>query len=273
MCEPCPANTQGLASGDSVCPCMPGFYRAPDDLPTGNCSGLPSAPQDLLATTTQLSAGRLLLSWSPPLDTGGRGDLTYSVECRRCEGAAACQPCGEKVRFEPAAAGLSDTRVSVSRLDAHLNYTFTVHAHNGVSQTASRASPRAFPPRPATASLTTTLRYSDPPTVTSMRVDERMPTSLSLSWVLVKKRPHSGGVSLVIRRDGNAGSFVKVTLEVRNSHSRQGPEDAYFASSEQLKPLKTYVDPHTYEDPNTAVLKFASEIHPNHISKHKVIGA
>lgn len=43
--------------------------------------------------------------------------------------------------------------------------------------------------------------------------------------------------------------------------------------AEQLKPLKTYVDPHTYEDPNIAVLKFATEIHPNHITKQKVIGA
>ncbi|XP_064161215.1 ephrin type-A receptor 2-like [Anguilla rostrata] len=59
----------------------------------------------------------------------------------------------------------------------------------------------------------------------------------------------------------------------RNPHARQGPEDTYFSSSEQLKPLKTYVDPHTYEDPNTAVLKFASEIHPSHVVKQKVIGA
>lgn len=43
--------------------------------------------------------------------------------------------------------------------------------------------------------------------------------------------------------------------------------------AEQLKPLKTYVDPHTYEDPNTAVMKFATEIHPSHITKQKVIGA
>lgn len=43
--------------------------------------------------------------------------------------------------------------------------------------------------------------------------------------------------------------------------------------TEQLKPLKTYVDPHTYEDPNTAVLKFATEIHPSHVTKEKVIGA
>lgn len=43
--------------------------------------------------------------------------------------------------------------------------------------------------------------------------------------------------------------------------------------TEQLKPLKTYVDPHTYEDPNMAVLKFATEIHPSHVTKEKVIGA
>uniref|UniRef100_A0A8C9RBD0 receptor protein-tyrosine kinase n=1 Tax=Scleropages formosus TaxID=113540 RepID=A0A8C9RBD0_SCLFO len=59
----------------------------------------------------------------------------------------------------------------------------------------------------------------------------------------------------------------------RGAHTRQGPEDTYFSSAEQLKPLKTYVDPHTYEDPNVAVLKFAAEIHPSHITKQKVIGA
>ncbi|KAJ3588707.1 hypothetical protein NHX12_009561 [Muraenolepis orangiensis] len=349
MCEPCPDNTQGLSSGDLVCPCMSGFYRAPADPPAGPCSGLPSAPLDLQATTTQLSAGQLLLSWSPPGDTGGRGDLTYSVECRRCEGTA-CQPCGEKVRFEPAGAALTDTRVSVSQLDAHFNYTFTVNAHNGVSQTASKASPRTHgPPRPpATASLTTTLGYTDPPAVTSMRLDEKRPTSLSLSWVVSPRHrapPRTFRYELTYRKKddnlnittytvlildrtsvrvgelapsttylfrvqpiaeggargssmedefetmadaeapsnttlifgaavgGAAMLFIVAVVLRRNSRSRHGPEDAYFASSEQLKPLKTYVDPHTYEDPNTAVLKFASEIHPNHISKQKVIGA
>uniref|UniRef100_A0A8C1KSP1 receptor protein-tyrosine kinase n=1 Tax=Cyprinus carpio TaxID=7962 RepID=A0A8C1KSP1_CYPCA len=43
--------------------------------------------------------------------------------------------------------------------------------------------------------------------------------------------------------------------------------------TEKLLPLKTYIDPHTYEDPCSAVLKFASEIHPSHITKQKVIGA
>lgn len=45
-----------------------------------------------------------------------------------------------------------------------------------------------------------------------------------------------------------------------------------FPSSDQLKPLKAYVDPHTYEDPNIAIQKFVKEIDPNIIRKEKVIG-
>ncbi|XP_065594141.1 ephrin type-A receptor 2 isoform X2 [Cyrtonyx montezumae] len=59
----------------------------------------------------------------------------------------------------------------------------------------------------------------------------------------------------------------------RNLPSRQSPEDVYFSKSDQLKPLKTYVDPHTYEDPNQAVLKFTTEISPSSITRQKVIGA
>ncbi|XP_030078105.1 ephrin type-A receptor 2 [Microcaecilia unicolor] len=59
----------------------------------------------------------------------------------------------------------------------------------------------------------------------------------------------------------------------RGSRARQSSEDVYFSKSEQLKPLKTYVDPHTYEDPNQAVLKFTVEIPPSCVLQQKVIGA
>ncbi|XP_021422058.2 ephrin type-A receptor 2 [Oncorhynchus mykiss] len=351
-CELCPVNTKLLSSGALFCPCAEDFYRAPDDPTTGPCSGLPSAPRELVATTTQLAAGKLQLSWSPPEDTGGRSDISYSVECRRCEGTA-CQPCGEKVRLEPASSGLMDTRVAVSELEPHLNYTFTVEAHSGVSLFASQGTPRSNRP-PSTSTLTTALHYTDPPKVTSMRLDERSLTSLSLSWAVAPRRPVpqptrykltyrkkddnldvttytvlilekssvqisdlSPGTAYLFRvqalsPEGNPGGssiedefetltevplsqsntgvifgaavggaamlmIVVVVLLIRKrrrrSHTRQGPEDTYFSSSEQLKPLKTYVDPHTYEDPNMAILKFASEIHPSHVTKQKVIGA
>lgn len=82
--------------------------------------------------------------------TGDRSDLTYSVECELCDGAS-CAPCGEKIRFEPGHTDLVDTTVVVCDLDSHLNYTFTVEAHSGVSQYNTE--------RPTTT-ITTVLDYT-----------------------------------------------------------------------------------------------------------------
>uniref|UniRef100_A0A8B9RNE4 receptor protein-tyrosine kinase n=1 Tax=Astyanax mexicanus TaxID=7994 RepID=A0A8B9RNE4_ASTMX len=334
-CKQCPKNTQPSSQGALSCPCLQGFYRAPDDPLTTACSGLPSAPQKLVATTAQMAVGKLQLSWAPPADTGGRTDITYSVVCERCEDDV-CQPCGEKMRYEPNNTGLKETTVTISELEPHLNYTFTVEARSGVSQSSSQR---------ATSTIHTALHYTDPPKVTAMHLVKSSPTSLSLSWSVSRRaNPSATRYELMYRKkvttytvlvlekdsvqiidlapstaylfkvqalgpEGNPGSYsmeqefstqpegkgntavilgaavgggvmlfiVVVVLLLhkrrKNSHTRQGPEDAYFSSPEQLKPLKTYVDPHTYEDPNTAVMKFASEIHPSHITKQKVIGA
>ncbi|XP_075801212.1 ephrin type-A receptor 2 isoform X2 [Microtus pennsylvanicus] len=70
-----------------------------------------------------------------------------------------------------------------------------------------------------------------------------------------------------------AGIGLFIHRRRRKLRARQSSEDVYFSKSEQLKPLKTYVDPHTYEDPNQAVLKFTTEIHPSCVARQKVIGA
>uniref|UniRef100_A0A8C8D4P3 receptor protein-tyrosine kinase n=1 Tax=Oncorhynchus tshawytscha TaxID=74940 RepID=A0A8C8D4P3_ONCTS len=286
-CKLCPANTQLLGSGALLCPCAEGFYRAPDDPAIGPCSGLPSAPQELVATTTQLAAGKLHLSWSPPEDTGGRSDITYSVECRCCDGAT-CQPCGEKVRLEPASLGLMHTWVAVSELEPHLNYTFTVEAHSGVSLFASQVAPRSNRP-PSTSTLTTALHYTgespsddnlDVTTYTvlileksSVQISELSPATAYLFRVKALSPEGSPGGSMEDEFETlpDKNKYPSLSLRICIFLS-QMPIYSY-SSPEQLKPLKTYVDPHTYEDPNTAILKFASEIHPSHVTKQKVIGA
>ncbi|KAJ8257716.1 hypothetical protein GJAV_G00188920 [Gymnothorax javanicus] len=321
LCQPCPENTEASASGAALCECKEGFYRSTEDSQTAPCTAPPSPPLDLVAKTILTSVGKLQLSWSPPLDAGGRNDVTYSVKCMRCE-QTLCQPCGDKVRFEPGSSDLWETSVGVSDLEPHLNYTFTVEALNGVSQFSSQQ---------AAASVTTALHYTEPPKVTSMHADKRESTSLFLSWTVPQRafpqnmryeltyrkkekgsekditsytpRTWEEGLALTVKNSslrlfqewspklretrrwllgavagGGAMLFLVVVVLLvrrrkRNPAGRQGPEDAYFSNSEQLKPLKTYVDPHTYEDPNMAILKFASEIHPSHITKQKVIGA
>ncbi|KAK2861997.1 hypothetical protein Q5P01_001530 [Channa striata] len=349
LCEVCPDNTKPSAAGAAECQCEEGFFRSPSDPQTSACSAPPSAPRDLTSTT--LSAeGRLQLSWSPPLVTGGRRDLTYSVVCEHCDGPV-CIPCGERMRFEPGSTDLRETTVTVCDLDSHLNYTFTVEAHSGVSQFGTE--------RP-TATITTALDYTDPPKVTLIHLDDRSPTSLSLSWTLSRRPPAhiNHRYELMYRRkddddgdrdvttytvlvlekssvqindlnpdttymfrvqalgpEGNPGSYsvehefhtstlgtlnaesqtqnnstmvmgavvgvavillvVVAVLLLRkrrlSSRGRGGPEDPYF-STDQLKPLKTYIDPHMYEDPNIAIQKFVTEIDPIAVSKQKVIG-
>uniref|UniRef100_A0A8C7PZC2 receptor protein-tyrosine kinase n=1 Tax=Oncorhynchus mykiss TaxID=8022 RepID=A0A8C7PZC2_ONCMY len=336
-CEVCPENTEPSTAGALLCPCMEGFYRSPSDPLMSACSAPPSAPRDL-ASTTLSADGRLQLSWSPPLVTGGRRDICYSVVCERCTGAL-CVPCGEKVRFQPDPTDLQDTMVTVSQLEPHLNYTFTVEARSGVSQYSSQ--------RPS-STITTALHFTDPPKVTSIRLEERSPTSLSLSWALSSRAPShiTHRYELMYRRkeddserdvttytvlvldkstvqisdlspdtayvfrvqalspEGNPGGYsmkhvfktlpigkcgvmgavvgggimllvvvVLLLLHKRDVHYQRDYLPSSISSSDQLKPLKTYVDPHMYEDPNTAILKFASEIHPSLVTKQKAIGA
>uniref|UniRef100_A0A3Q3FG47 receptor protein-tyrosine kinase n=1 Tax=Labrus bergylta TaxID=56723 RepID=A0A3Q3FG47_9LABR len=327
LCQVCPDNTKPSTAGATECQCEDGFFRSPSDSPTS--ASPPSAPRDLSSTT--LSAeGRLQLSWSLPLVTGGRSDLSYSVVCEHCEGTS-CVACGEKIRFEPGTTDLRDTTVIVSELDSHLNYTFTVEAHSGVSQFGTK--------RPA-ASITTALDYTDPPKVTLIHLDDRSPTSLSLSWTLSRRPPAhiNHRFELMYRRKDDDGerdvtTYTVLILEKSSvlindltpdttymfrvqAISPEGNPGSYstehefntsplaesrvqnnstmvmaavvgvavillvvvavlllhLSSLDQLKPLKTYVDPHMYEDPNIAIHKFVTEIDHNAISKQKVIG-
>lgn len=74
------------------------------------------------------------LEWSSPRDTGGRGDITYSLHCRKCSGdGKKCTPCGSGVHFVPRQFGLSSATVLVTDLQPDSNYSFTVESQNGVS--------------------------------------------------------------------------------------------------------------------------------------------
>lgn len=94
-------------------------------------SGPPSAPENPISTVNETC---VTLEWAPPRDTGGRGDTTYSLHCRKCSGdGRKCTPCGSSVHFVPRQFGLSSTTVLVTDLQPDSNYSFTVESQNGVS--------------------------------------------------------------------------------------------------------------------------------------------
>lgn len=75
-----------------------------------------------------------MLEWSPPKESGGREDVVYNIICKSCgSGRSGCTRCGDNVQFIPRQLGLTNTRVHISDLMAHTQYTFEIQAVNGVS--------------------------------------------------------------------------------------------------------------------------------------------
>ncbi|XP_078498672.1 ephrin type-A receptor 2 isoform X2 [Lissotriton helveticus] len=338
-CLKCPLHTLPSASGATSCPCEEGYFRAAGDPLSFPCTRPPSPPHGVIAVGL---GAKVDLKWSPPRSSGGRKDVTYTVTCEQCRSdARECYPCDSSVRYSETPQGLKETTLTVFDLEPYVNYTFTVEARNGVSSfTNSRSM--------GTASIS--VNQTEPPRVTSVNLESRSSSTLSLSWIVPQRqlgrvwkyevnysKKHDENSYSVLRCEGTSvtisklaagttyvvrvqaltqegqGTFSKehefhtlseaassgmgmsasiggavagvLVLAVivgavicfhrrrRMSRARQSPEDVRFSKSEQLKPLKTYVDPHTYEDPNQAVLKFTTEIQPTCVTRQKVIGA
>ncbi|XP_060114687.1 ephrin type-A receptor 2 [Heteronotia binoei] len=338
-CSKCPLHTLPSSEGATLCPCQEGYFRASSDPVSLPCTRPPSAPWG--ARAIGLGA-KVQLRWSPPQDTGGRQDITYSVTCQQCgPEAGEWQPCDAAVRYSEEARAMTGTSLTISDLEPHVNYTFTVEARNGVS---------SFSPKRSFAVTSISINQTEPPRVTSVTLASRSATSLALSWtvplrqqrqvlkyeVTYSKKKDESSYS-VVRCEGSSVTLLKLTPSTKylvrvqaltqeghgpysmehefetldegsegrstaavlggsiagltlmafvllavvlfirqrkkNLRARQTSEDVYFSRNEQLKPLKTYVDPHTYEDPGQAVLKFTTEIPSSCVSRQKVIGA
>lgn len=94
-------------------------------------TGPPSPPRNPMFNMNDTC---LMLEWSPPSDTGGRRDLTYNVQCKRCgPGPNQCQLCEDELRFLPRPLGLTNATVTVTDFSSHANYTFEIESLNGVS--------------------------------------------------------------------------------------------------------------------------------------------
>ncbi|NWW45903.1 EPHA2 protein, partial [Pedionomus torquatus] len=172
-CQPCPPHTLPSPAAAAACPCQDGFFRAPDDPPGDPCTRPPSPPQGV--TAVGLGA-TVQLRWSPPADPGGREDVTYSITCQQCwPESGECRPCDGGVRYSQSPRGLTGTGVTITDLEPHVNYTFTVEAHNGVSPYSHHRS---------VATATISVNQTEPPRVTSVSLDGRTATSLVLSWTV-----------------------------------------------------------------------------------------
>ncbi|XP_035995409.1 ephrin type-A receptor 6 [Fundulus heteroclitus] len=171
-CSKCPPHSLSYGEGASICRCEKGFYRAEKDPPTMACTRPPSPPRNLMFNMNDTC---LMLEWSPPSDTGGRRDLTYNVQCKRCGPAPnQCQLCEDELRFLPRPLGLTNATVTVTDFSSHANYTFEIESLNGVSDLSS------FPRQ--VAAITVSTDQGGPSLVGAIKKDWASPNSIALSW-------------------------------------------------------------------------------------------
>uniref|UniRef100_A0A1A8RJA7 Ephrin type-A receptor 10 n=2 Tax=Nothobranchius rachovii TaxID=451742 RepID=A0A1A8RJA7_9TELE len=169
-CFSCPDNSIAEEEGSVVCVCEEDNFRTPLDNPSAPCTRPPSPPRDLVYTLKQST---LILDWSPPSDSGGRVDLTYSVGCRRCVGRQ-CEPCGASVGFVPQQVALTDRTVTVVNLLPNTNYTFTVEALNGVSE--------LLPNKRFYSQVHVSTSVPAPSLISELRAEKIEQKSISLVW-------------------------------------------------------------------------------------------
>ncbi|XP_068765320.1 ephrin type-A receptor 6 isoform X4 [Struthio camelus] len=251
-CSKCPPHSLTHVEATSVCQCEKGYFRAEKDPPTMACTRPPSAPRNVIFNINETA---LMLEWSPPSDTGGRKDLTYSVICKKCgSDTSQCEICGGGIRFIPRHTGLINSSVTVLDFVSHVNYTFEIEAMNGVSELS-------FSPKQFTAiTVTTDQDASD------MAAEQ--------GQILVIATAAVGGFTLLVILTlfflitGRCQWYIKAKMkseEKRRAHLQNGHL--------RFPGIKTYIDPDTYEDPSLAVHEFAKEIDPSRIRIERVIGA
>ncbi|XP_076001006.1 ephrin type-A receptor 3-like [Genypterus blacodes] len=345
-CTKCPPHSTSLQEQAVECVCEKGFHRAETDPRSMSCTRPPSAPENPISTVNETC---LTLEWSPPRDTGGRGDITYSLHCRKCSGdSRKCTPCGSSVHFVPRQFGLSSTTVLVTDLQPDSNYSLTVESQNGVSDLSP------IPRGRVTINVTTSQ------TVSVVLKERRSKDSVTLAWqgperpngaiveyeviyyeknqreqnyTVLKTRSNmmtvdglKPGTTYVFRvrarTDGGYGGYGSYggEIELETSHedvlaigdpnqstilavsiaggivllvflvtcfvvsgrhcgyikAKQDPDEEKMQFQHgrvKLPGSRTYIHPHTYEDPNQAVRDFAKEIDASNIRIERVIGA
>ncbi|KAL2076486.1 hypothetical protein ACEWY4_027917 [Coilia grayii] len=167
-CEECPPHSYSHQERASECTCEKGYYRADGDPRSMACTHPPSAPENPISTINDTS---VTLEWSPPRDSGGRGDVAYNVHCRKCSSdGRKCGPCGGGLHFAPRQFGLSVAKVQVTDLLPHTNYSFSIEAVNGVSDLSPSARQQV------TVNITTSQ------TVSVVLKERRSKDSITLAW-------------------------------------------------------------------------------------------
>ncbi|KAL3862131.1 hypothetical protein ACJMK2_008121, partial [Sinanodonta woodiana] len=283
-------------SGDKEnCECRSGYEGFRGE----RCQRPPSAPRDLIII--EVTDMKVTLQWNPPGDTGGRTDITYRIEC---------PDCGSNVMVIPKQKGFNTTSATLSNLTPSTTYKIFVYAENGVTVYTQKAAfvtkdvttdisvPAIVNMRAVSIGSTSVTIAWDLHEESRVPVDQfevvyymrGQPSASHKNYTqlmtfsfkdLQTDQEYVFKVSFKSRHNSELKSADCDTLHYSHGEVLQCPSMGPHINGSMTMPLfhpanngsvKTYVDPHTYEDPNQAVREFTKEIDPSHITIESVIG-
>ncbi|XP_065118056.1 ephrin type-B receptor 1-B [Paramisgurnus dabryanus] len=172
LCLQCPPNSRSTSEAAIICVCRNGYYRADGEQPEMPCTSVPSGPRNVISIVNETS---VTMEWHSPRETGGRDDVVYNIVCKKCPAdRRTCSHCDDNVEFVPRQLGLTETRVFISNLLAHTQYTFEIQAVNSVTNKS---------PYPAQhVSIDITTNQAAPSIVPIMHQVSSTMKSITLSW-------------------------------------------------------------------------------------------
>ncbi|CAK8698422.1 unnamed protein product [Clavelina lepadiformis] len=175
-CKMCPAYSLSRNEGATVCDCMYGYFRSPTDRADHPCTKPPSKPISLYSKVNNTS---VILSWNPPLNDGGRSDMTYRLDCLRClPGFENCASCPDKVQYEPSKQDFVATKVAIKNLSSYAYYKFRVCAANAVTSVAISSGHL----QNNCAEVTVETNQAAPSAVLDVKIDDVTENSVIVSW-------------------------------------------------------------------------------------------
>ncbi|KAK0175327.1 hypothetical protein PV327_009084 [Microctonus hyperodae] len=302
-CDKCPAHSTAPGNAFIECRCDVGYFRALKDPKKMPCTQPPSAPQNL--TVNFVDQSTVILSWNAPHIQGGRTDTTYRVICDACSSGVKYIPNTEifndtkititglnavtTYRFQIFAengvspiAGRSEfvditvtTEASVPSLVSNVRITNVKSSElsiswdapitelSGDSDLVERYEVRGYP------------RFDDATNATVLQTHDLSATFKGLKpatdyAIQVRAKTTRGWgeyTPVIYKKTAHAMGLVTTPLFTPAvGVTAAGAGNAGGAGA------RSYVDPHTYEDPNQAVREFAREIDAGYITIEAIIG-